>query len=220
MVAWCYKLGFCLHKFSVIRNLYIDVDVRLIPMSTEQELIDGLVRKNDVTVRAFIRMHQNYVYTLCIRLLGDEMKAEEATQDTFMQVIRNIEKFDGRSRITTWMYTIAHNICINQLRKSKRSTFTQLEDTEIASKPAEEKTDQAVLAQEQKDRLEKCMQQLSPDLREVLTLFYFKELSIREIGAINGDSEANIKVKLHRGRKQLKALLETSVHGQIDLLYG
>lgn len=195
-------------------------NVRLIPMPTDQEIIDGLVKKNDVMVRTFIRMHQNYVYTLCIRLLGDEMKAEEATQDTFLQVFRNIEKFDGRSRITTWMYTIAHNICINQLRKSKKSVFSPLENAEIAMKPAEEKTDQKVLAQEQKERLEKCLQQLPPDLREVLTLFYFKELSIKEIGSINGDTEANIKVKLHRGRKQLKTLLESSVHGQIDLLYG
>ncbi|MCB0600403.1 MAG: RNA polymerase sigma factor [Saprospiraceae bacterium] len=189
-------------------------------MPTDQEIIDGLVKKNDVMVRTFIRMHQNYVYTLCIRLLGDEMKAEEATQDTFLQVFRNIEKFDGRSRITTWMYTIAHNICINQLRKSKKSVFSPLENAEIAMKPAEEKTDQKVLAQEQKERLENCLQQLPPDLREVLTLFYFKELSIKEIGSINGDTEANIKVKLHRGRKQLKTLLESSVHGQIDLLYG
>lgn len=195
-------------------------NVRLIPMPTDQEIIDGLVKKNDVMVRTFIRMHQNYVYTLCIRLLGDEMKAEEATQDTFLQVFRNIEKFDGRSRITTWMYTIAHNICINQLRKSKKSVFSPLENAEIAMKPAEEKTDQKVLAQEQKERLENCLQQLPPDLREVLTLFYFKELSIKEIGSINGDTEANIKVKLHRGRKQLKTLLESSVHGQIDLLYG
>ena len=195
-------------------------NVRLIPMPTDQEIIDGLVKKNDVMVRTFIRMHQNYVYTLCIRLLGDEMKAEEATQDTFLQVFRNIEKFDGRSRITTWMYTIAHNICINQLRKSKKSVFSPLENAEIAMKPAEEKPDQKVLAQEQKERLENCLQQLPPDLREVLTLFYFKELSIKEIGSINGDTEANIKVKLHRGRKQLKTLLESSVHGQIDLLYG
>jgi RNA polymerase sigma-70 factor (ECF subfamily) len=189
-------------------------------MFTEQEFIAGILRKDESVIRAFIRMHQNYVYTLCLRICSDEMMAEEAAQDTFLQVIRAMDKFDGRSRLTTWMYTIAHNTSINKLRKSKKHLTQDLEQSELYQQPSDERTDQPLIKQQQQVHLEECLKHLPVDMREVITLFYFKELSIKEIGEITGDTDTNIKVKLHRGRKLLKTLLEKSVHGQIDMLYG
>ena len=189
-------------------------------MSTEQQVIEGIIRRDEQIIRDFVRLHQNYVYTLCLRILTNEMLAEEATQDTFLQVIQSMDKFDGRSRLTTWMYTIARNTSINKLRKTNRSRVKSLDQTELAQQPHEDTSEKPLLQKQQREQLECCMQKLPIEERETLTLFYFKELSIREIGEITGDTESNIKVKLHRGRKHLKTILEASVHGQIDLLYG
>ncbi|MDR2763487.1 MAG: sigma-70 family RNA polymerase sigma factor [Tannerella sp.] len=148
------------------------------------------------------------VYSLIVKVVGNREDAEELTQDVFLKAYRSLASFQGNSRFSTWLYRIAYNVAISATRK-KKYEWLAIEDNmpdqlaeEDASDVLERESDS-----ERMERLEEAMQQLSPDERALILLFYRQEKPVEEIAAITGLTVSNVKTRLHRIRKKLFVLM-------------
>jgi RNA polymerase sigma-70 factor, ECF subfamily len=192
-----------------------DEDLRLI----------ALIREGDrIAFDRLIVKYQRKIITLCTRMLGNETDGEDAAQDTFVKVYNNIAGFGGRSKFSTWLYTIALNTCKNSgtswwstmWKKSVKLDRTvvdddgnessrDLKDTKLMpSKDLERKRKMALL--------ENAVAKLPKIHRELIILRDYEEKSYDEIAAIVGVNEGTVKSRLARAR----AALEQELKGVLD----
>jgi RNA polymerase sigma-70 factor (ECF subfamily) len=134
--------------------------------------------------------------------------AEELSQDVFMKAFRNLQSFKGESSFSTWLYRIAYNTAISEIRK-KKWEYLAIEEAQIENVSEEEIAKAMGLTDqnEQIKRLELAIEKLQPDDKALILLFYMEDKSIEEIGQISALSQSNVKTRLHRIRKKLFVIL-------------
>ncbi len=159
-----------------------------------------------------IDRYKQMVFTLASRILRNKEDAEEIAQDTFLKAYKALNTFKGDAKFSTWLYKIAYFQSLDQLKKKKRHiTSISLDQY----KPTDIKVMSGVLEElERQDRariVKAAIDRLTEEDAAIVTLFYFEELSIREIAEIVSLSPQVIKVRLFRSRKQLAILLSTSL---------
>jgi len=167
----------------------------------EKLLIRELKRGREDAYRQLIEEYGNRLLRTCYLILGDREEAEDVVQETFVRVFRKIEEFRGESGLYTWIYTIALNLSRDRLRK--RMNFSIFENEQIYNINSEIHIEEVI----DRDLLKRELDEISPIYREVLVLFYFEELSIKEISQLLDEKEGTVKSKLSRGRNILKESL-------------
>jgi RNA polymerase sigma-70 factor (ECF subfamily) len=149
------------------------------------------------------------------RIVGPN-EAEGAAQDVFDKINRNLTGFQGKSKLSTWIYRIATNTAVDRLRSAdyKHSKGQQQfeESVDFKSKNVLEtsklsSTEQALIRKEMSECIGEFIDNLPPDYRTIIALSELKDLSNKEIADILEISVENVKIRLHRARKQLKASL-------------
>lgn len=177
--------------------------------NTDQKLIQSSINGDTQAFTHLVERHQEYVFTLVIRMIKTREEAEEIAQDVFIKVFKSLKDFKGDSKFTTWLYRITYRAALDHIRKNKKreKTNTLLEDITEDNLTFIKSPLETLQEEERKAYIKKCIGQLSESDAAVVTLFYFDELSIREIGKITNLTEDNVKVKLHRSRKRLYDLL-------------
>lgn len=141
------------------------------------------------------------VYKYLLTLSHDEYLSEELTQETFYRAVKNINKFKGDSKISTWLCTIAKNLWIDEVKKSKKFK-------EIDKSPIKISLDDEILADENKIRLFKEIQKLNVDMRDVMYLRLTGELTFKEISEIMNKTENWARITFYRGKEKLKEVNE------------
>ncbi|MBI4348709.1 MAG: sigma-70 family RNA polymerase sigma factor [Elusimicrobia bacterium] len=176
-----------------------DEDVRLVRAA----------QKGDADAfRRLIERHQDPVFDLCLRMLGNPQDAEDAAQDTFLAFFRHLRSYREDHKLSNWLYTIALNRCRRLLRKRKLLRLLSLDfswgdENEPAAleAPSEEKLPEAGLEQAEAERwAAKVLASLPPTLREPFLLRHVKKMHYEEIAAAMKLSLANVKVRLHRAK--------------------
>lgn len=149
------------------------------------------------------------VHSLILKMVRNKEDAEELAQDVFMKVFRNLPSFKADCSFSTWIYRIAYNTAISELRKKKQE-FVAIEESQISNVSEEEVSELLgnTTVTDQLDKLETALTLLPPDERALILLFYMKEKTVDELMVITGLSTSNIKVKLHRIRKKLFVLIK------------
>lgn len=149
------------------------------------------------------------VHTLIFKVVRSREDAEELTQDVFMKIFKNLSSFKGDCGFSTWVYRIAYNTAISCVRK-KKYEFLAIEETTLTNISEEEVSEMLGRTNTswQIQRLDAALEQLPPDERALILLFYMKEKTVEELAAITGLTTSNTKVKLHRIRKKLFVLLK------------
>jgi RNA polymerase sigma-70 factor (ECF subfamily) len=164
-------------------------------------LQDFLRGSADAFDRLFLK-YQDYVYNVCLGILGNPDDARDCAQETFLRVYRKAESFRGHSQFSTWIYRIAVNVSVGHLRKRPRNGSSSLDDEhvkEIVSPDAPlgtelEREDDEMLVRE-------VVASLAADYRTVIVLRYFQDLSYEDMVRVLGWSLPQVKIKLHRARK-------------------
>jgi RNA polymerase sigma-70 factor (ECF subfamily) len=155
-----------------------------------------------------VEEHTGYVYNLVYRVLGNAADAEEATQDTFLAVYRNLHRFRGESSVRTWIYRIAINAALMKLRREKRSYLVQTGymEMEVNAWPSAwvDGPDRWVLNEELRTRLEEGLSLLPSQLRTAVILRDIEGLSGQEAADVLEISVSSLKSRLHRGRILLR----------------
>jgi len=151
------------------------------------------------------------VFSLIVKIAGNREDAEELTQDVFLKVFRSLSSFQGNSLFSTWLYRIAYNVAISATRK-KKEEWLAIEESMIDNVSESETSGEIeqLEKEEQLSRLERAIEQLLPDERALVLLFYMQEKQVDEIVAITGLSTSNVKTKLHRIRKKMWLLMQSS----------
>ena len=166
----------------------------------EAELLTRVVSGDREAFDAVMRNHENRVFSVCLRILGDREKALDATQETFLTVFRKAGQFQGRSAVGTWIYRIAVNTCYDQLRRAQRRPYESLPDHVDPSDPsAEEAIESAALRPE----IEAALAQLPADFRNAVILSDLEGLSLPEAAEILGIPIGTVKSRVFRGRRLL-----------------
>lgn len=161
-----------------------------------------------------LREFSTPVYNFSARLIGDEEDAKDLTQDIFVKIWKNLEKYDESKSLKAWVFTIARNTCYDWLRKKKNLVFSQMnkeeddfEDTIVDEAPLQ---DEVFVEKENVGNVEKALKVLSEDQIEVITLHYSEDLSFEEIAEILGKSINTVKSQNRRGLEKMKKFLENA----------
>jgi len=184
--------------------------------SNDIELIKA-VRTGDLAAFSqIIDKYQHMAFTLANGIVKNKQEAEEVTQDAFFKAYKALDKFKGNAVFSTWLYRIIYNTAISKLRSRKPET-SDLDSREVNQQESLI-TDNSINQLETKERkkvLKMALSRLKEEDAFILILYYYKEQSIEEIGEATGLSKSNIKVKLHRGRKQLQKELQFILHDEL-----
>ena len=191
-------------------------------MTTDQEtqIIHKIIGGDTQAFAVLVDRYKDLVFTLAIRMMKNREEAEEVSQDTFIKVYKALPKFKGDSKLSTWVYKVAYNTCLDRIKKNKNryNEITIDSFTEYKLKTVGNALD-ALEEKEQQQTIQDCLQQLASKDSFLLSLFYFEELSLEEISKIV-DMEANtVKVNIHRARKRLAILLKQKLEPETILSY-
>ncbi len=144
-------------------------------------------------------LYQERVFRMAVMMLRDAGRAEEVTQDIFFKVWQALPGYNGRASIATWLYTIARNTCLSAVRAESYRKTASLDDVSEPSAPN-------VLMPNLP--LEECLSKLPEIQREIITLFYLQEKSVKEVAKMLDLPEGTVKSHLHRARRTLGAMME------------
>ncbi len=180
-------------------------------MMNEQEMLAALRLRDPV---AFSQLFENYsdkVYRLAVGLLENEEAAEGVVQDTFIRLFERLDQFEGRSKLGTWLYRVAYNLCHDRLRKRRpmSSLSMEIDDDETLPVPTifvdwSQVPERYLTEVEITAELDKAIATLPPKLKAVFMLREIEGLTTRECAEVLEISESATKVRLHRARLMLR----------------
>jgi RNA polymerase sigma-70 factor (ECF subfamily) len=147
-----------------------------------------------------MKAHEDRVFSVCLRILGNRDRALDATQDTFLTVFRKAAQFQGRSALGTWIYRIAVNTCYDQIRRAQRRPVEPLPDHIDPSDPAaEEHIESAALRPE----IERALATLPVEFMNAVILSDLEGLSLPEVAEVLAVPVGTVKSRVFRGRRLL-----------------
>ena len=166
-------------------------------------LLEDCKRGDRKALDSLVRRYERPVYNAAFRMLGNPDEAADVSQTTFMKAFENLDRFDPRYKLFSWIYRIAINESINLLNRRKGNE--PFEDTLAAtSRSAEDLLD----ANRKGQQVQAVLMSLSDDYRAVIVLRHFSECSYRQIGEILQIPEKTVKSRLFTARQQMKDLLQ------------
>ncbi len=172
-------------------------------INSQQRLMSNPAQ--DIEFQQIVEAHQRMVYTIIFGVLRRGDLAEELSQDVFVKVYLGLDKFRGKSKLSTWIYRIAYNEALGHKRK-KRVDETSIDATgfQVIDSQGEES--------ERRERdlqlIESIVEDLGVEDRTIITLFYYKDMSVSEIAEVIGSGVSKVKTKLFRLRGKIKEEFE------------
>ncbi|WNW02685.1 sigma-70 family RNA polymerase sigma factor [Tenacibaculum sp. HL-MS23] len=189
--------------------------------NNDQTYIDKVLKGDANAFSTLVERYKNMVFTLALKMVKNREEAEEISQDTFIKAYKNLNKFKGDSKFSTWLYKIGYRTSLDNLKKNKgKYNIDTIDEITINKIKSTEGILESIERKERAEVINTCMLSLPEDERAILWMFYFDELSLKEIIEVTDFSEANVKVKLHRARKSLLNIVEKKVEPELINHYG
>jgi len=164
--------------------------------------------KNQASVcfRILYNRYAGKIYSKAITMLKDEALAEDATQEIFTKIFLNLGKFSGKSKFSTWVYSVTYNYCIDYIRRGKKAKNLFTDEVENPpDRAADEVPDEALLLMEV-NQLKRVLAELPDGDRSILLMKYQDEMPIKEIAVIIGKRESAVKMQLKRAKEKAKKI--------------
>ena len=174
-------------------------------VAVDKELMERIVARDQTAMTALYARHHVRLYRYLVRLTRNEATAEELMNEVFLECWRKADRFEGRSAVSTWLFSIGHNRAISQMRKRREDQLdddaaTQLADASDTPEVTEQKRGKAAI-------MRACMEELSTDHREIIDLVYYQEASVAEAAEILAIPENTVKTRMFYARKKLAELM-------------
>ncbi len=187
----------------------------------DDELIARIRRDDAVALEELVSRYEDRVYNLAYRMLGNKEDAEDVLQDTFLNAVRGLDSFKGKSSFSTWLYRVAANAALTKIRKRSRREKSEsefLDDvysvrqaahsgvvlTDWSTNPAT-----SLLDEEARKELQKAIGELPEIYKAVFVLRDVQGLPAAEVAEVLGLSVAAVKSRLHRARLYLRNRLSS-----------
>lgn len=184
--------------------------------TNDQHYITKVLEGDTNAYAVLVDRYKDLVFTLALTMTKNREEAEEVAQDVFVKVYKNLAKFKGDSKFSTWVYSVSYNTCLDRIKKLKRTHNTVTIDA--FTEHQIQTIDDTLFAMEIKERNEailRCLNQLPVADSFILTLYYYEEQSLDEIAKAMRLKANHVKVKLFRSRKKLAAILRAQLEPEI-----
>ena len=185
---------------------------------TEQTIIQAVLTGDLQAYTSLVNTYKDGAVMLAYNILLNREDAEEAAQDAFVSVYTSLHTFRSASRFSTWLYRIVLNTALNKKKLKKRisAPLTQTLEYELPAALNGALAIQAIA--EQRTLIRQAISTLNDKERICITLYYLNELPVEEIHELTGISRSNIKVLLHRARKNLYEALPAYLKKESTLI--
>jgi RNA polymerase sigma-70 factor (ECF subfamily) len=193
----------------------------------EAKLIERLVARDERAFNELVRSYERRVFGLVFRMLGSRAEAEDLTQEVFVQVFKAIGTFRGDSKLSTWIYRIAVNLCKNRtkyLRVRHAGEQDPIDDMAERLQPSAarhanvaqvDRPDEAMAGRQVEEIVRQAIGEVDEGFRECLILCDVEELSYEEIAEITQLPAGTVKSRIFRARAQLREIVERKLGEKI-----
>ena len=207
----------------------LDTEWIAVPWDEQNEaaLVERLRARDETAFNDLVRAYERRVFGLMLRMLGRREEAEDLAQEVFVQVFKAIDQFRGESKLSTWIYRIAVNLCKNHSKYLQRRHANDQDELEPLAERAPmssakgttvgeiERPDDMLVGRQIERVVQRAIGALDSEFREALILRDVEDLSYEEIAQITGVPDGTVKSRIHRARAQLKAAVEQALGEKI-----
>ena len=166
-------------------------------MRTDRKTIERVLKGDTEAFNLLVRQWEKPIYNFILRLIGDRDEAMDLCQDSFLKAFRELATLKDRDRFSSWLYRIAHNTCFSRFRQGQGKTFVELDpEMNPGHTPIESRLS-----------VERALQELPEDQREVVVLKVYQGLKFEEIAEIQGAPVSTVKSRLYMGFEKLRTIL-------------
>jgi RNA polymerase sigma-70 factor (ECF subfamily) len=180
---------------------------------TDEQLVELAITDNPDAFGEIVRRWERKIFALCFGMLAREDEAKDAAQETFIAAYRNLKNFRGEAKVSSWLHRIAVNQCLTTKRRQKARSESYLDDEENSEErtfvaPSRLMPSKTI---EQKERLHfirQAVQALPADLRQVIVMKEFEQMTFQEISDVLELPLSTVKSRVYTALKQLRMKLE------------
>ena len=174
--------------------------------TSDDMLLESIADGNRTSMHILYCRHNVRVYRFILRIVRDATTAEDLVSQVFLDVWRTAGQFQGRSQVSTWLLSIARFKALTAMRQRR---FEDIDQEDVRQIPDGAETPETSLDRSDTSAiLRACVAKLSPAHREIITLVYYHEKSVEEVGQIIGIPQSTVKTRMFYARKQLAELLK------------
>ena len=181
-----------------------------------EELMARIAEGDESAFEILVNRHQTSVLNLIYRFIGDRTRAKDLVQEVFLRVWQSAKSYEPKAKFTTWIYRITANLCLNELKSSRRKKWLQflrfgdnlentVEETLVDDTPSPE---DILLAKERSRQIANALQSLPQNQRMALILKRYDDLSYQEIAKVIGCSVSAVESLLVRAKRSLQEKLK------------
>ncbi len=171
---------------------------------TDEDLVAAAQRGDGAAMDQLLRRHYDRAHAVCRRIAGSTRDADDAAQEAMIRVVRNIDKFDGRSAFGTWVYRIATNTALDELRKRKRRPqFHVVDDDGDLPEPADEFAHRYIDDVADRITIDAALAGLPEEFKAAVVMRDVGDLDYAEIAEALGVPVGTVKSRIARGRRML-----------------
>lgn len=175
----------------------------------EEQLVTRILEGDEVAFEILFKEYHLKILNLCYAMLHNRDEAEDLTQEVFLEVYRSIDKFRGKSQLSTWIYRIAVNKSINQTKKNKLRRFFSLESDSVIGTKSFEQTDWSLEDKQYNNYLHQALDKLPTKQKKAFVLFAYDQLPQKEIAEIMNCSLQSVEILVYRARKSIQKYIES-----------
>lgn len=179
------------------------------PAPDDAQIVRQVLRGRREAFGVLLERYQRPIFNFVYRFYGNYDLAQELTQETFLRAYQFLKSYDPKRKFSTWLYTVAKNLCIDELKKRRAANEISIEDALPAveakgAERAQDRNQQVVCIRREEDfRLLEALQELPAAARTVLLLHYFQGLSYQEVGEALALPLSTVKIRIFRAKKAL-----------------
>ena len=179
-------------------------------MSGETQLLEMARAGSLPAFEELVSAYEKKIYNYCLRMTNSKEDAEDLTQEVFIKVYKSMKSFKGNCQLSTWVYRIAHNICIDKYRKIKANVISlshpkgREDGREVELASVDPSPEEKMITREQQKFLMECINGLKPEYRSVIILRDVQHYSYEEIADILGVPLGTVKSHISRARTALR----------------
>lgn len=178
------------------------------PDLSDRELVEKAVAGDTQAFRVLVEKHQSFVYTLAYRIVHSAADAEDITQEAFIRLWKNLNKYRPEIKLTTWLYKIVTNQCLDFLKSGYKKRARRMDKLEHHTAAAGDgAADQSLLDEELRLAVEKMTSDLTPKQKAVFVLRDIEDLTTEEICEALSMSAGTVKSNLYYARKKIGEML-------------
>ena len=186
---------------------------------TDQQVIERARKGQESAFRELIGRYERPVFSLIYRLVRDRERAEDLAQETFIKVLNALDRYDPSYKFSSWIFKIAHNTALDQLRRKEPDTLSihgsphartsdEVEATTLTPVSTDETPEEFTSSREMGEVMERAIAGLRPEYRTAIILCHIEGRAYEEIAQIMDVPLGTVKTYIHRARNELRAQLE------------